>query len=38
MDRISEHPFDARFDIEHSGVSRVEKSELLDFLNSRAKE
>ena len=38
MDRISEHPFDARFDIEHSGVSRVEKSELLDFLNSRATE
>jgi len=38
MERISDQPFDARFDIEHSGVSRVEKSELVDFLRSRAKE
>ncbi len=30
-----DQPFDTRFDIEHSGVSRVEKSELLDFLQSR---
>jgi glycerol-3-phosphate dehydrogenase len=35
MQRITDE-FDARFDIEHSGVSRVEKSELLDFLTSRA--
>lgn len=35
IQRISAEPFDARFDIEHSGVSRVEKSELLDFLKSR---
>lgn len=35
VQRISDQPFDSRFDIEHSGVSRVEKSELLDFLNSR---
>ncbi len=35
MQRISNESFDARFDIEHSGVSRVEKSELVDFLKSR---
>lgn len=35
LKRISPEPFDERFDIEHSGVSRVEKSELLDFLQSR---
>lgn len=35
MQRITDE-FDARFDIEHSGVSRVERSELLDFLTSRA--
>ena len=35
MQRISDQPFDMRSDIEHSGVSRVEKSELLDFLKSR---
>lgn len=35
MRRISNEPFDERFDIEHSGVSRVEKSELVDFLKSR---
>lgn len=37
MERISPHDFDARFDIEHSGVSRVDKSELVDFLKSREK-
>ncbi|NMB02183.1 MAG: NAD(P)/FAD-dependent oxidoreductase [Firmicutes bacterium] len=35
LQRVSPEPFDARFDIEHSGVSRVEKSELVDFLKSR---
>ena len=38
MERIATEPFDSRFDIEHSGVSRVEKSELLDFLQSREEE
>jgi len=35
MKQLNEQPFDGRFDIEHSGVSRVEKSELLDFLTAR---
>ncbi len=35
VERTTGQPFDSRFDIEHSGVSRVEKSELVDFLNSR---
>lgn len=35
LERISPSDFDARFDIEHSGVNRVGKSELVDFLKSR---
>ena len=35
LNRISDQPFDERFDIERSGVSRVEKSELVDFLKTR---
>lgn len=34
MEREYGHPVDTRFDIEHSGVNRVMKSELLDYLQS----
>lgn len=37
LERISPEGFDSRFDIEHSGVNRVGKSELVDFLKSREK-
>ena len=37
LTRISPEPFDTRFDIEHSGVNRVGKSELVDFLKTREK-
>lgn len=35
LERILPESFDERFDVEHSGVSRVEKSELVEFLKSR---
>ena len=35
LNRISPEDFDTRFDIEHSGVNRVGKSELVDFLKTR---
>ena len=35
MEREYGTPIDPAFDIEHSGVSRVEKSELLDFLKNQ---
>ncbi|NMA62212.1 MAG: NAD(P)/FAD-dependent oxidoreductase [Firmicutes bacterium] len=37
LERIYPESFDSRFDIEHSGVSRVGKSELVDFLKTREK-
>jgi len=35
MEREYGEPIDPSFDIEHSGVSRVERSELIEFLNSQ---
>ena len=35
MEREYGEPIDPSFDIEHSGVSRVEKIELIEFLNSQ---
>lgn len=37
LKRVSEEPFDEHFDIEQSGVNRVGKSELVDFLKAREK-
>lgn len=37
LNGISNEPFDSSFDIEHSGVNRVGKSELVEFLKSREK-
>ncbi len=36
MEREYGHPVDTRFDIEHSGVNRVMKSELLEYLEGQA--
>jgi glycerol-3-phosphate dehydrogenase len=35
MDREYQKKIDPSYDIEHSGVSRVEKSDLLEYLQSQ---
>jgi glycerol-3-phosphate dehydrogenase len=34
MENVLGHPVDPGFDIEHSGVNRIGKNEIVDYINS----